>query len=143
VILGGCQPEKRTIGPSPPVTPPVSDADPRAVLYQKNAWQIAQGGRLFAWYGCQGCHTDTATGALDLADDHWQNGGGLAQVWTSIAEGRADGMPAYAGRVPDEQIWQLTAYVRDQHKHARPVLRRQNADEANEPQDGPPSRTDG
>ena len=137
VALAGCEPEKRDIGPSPPVTPPITEQDPRSDLYQKNAWQISQGGRLFSWYGCQGCHTDHAHGVLDLTDDVWKYGGGLAAVWASIAHGRPDGMPAYAGRIPDEQIWQLAAYVRDQHKHARPMLRRQDADETNEPQDGP------
>lgn len=131
--LCGCQREKRDVGPAPPVTPPISAQDPRSDQYQKNLWQIAQGARLFAWYGCQSCHTEQAHGALDLADDSWRNGGDLAQVWASIAEGRPDGMPAYGGRIPDEQIWQLTAYVRDMHNHARPMLRRQDADQLGEP----------
>lgn len=131
--LCGCQREKRDIGPSPPVTPPISARDPRSGQYQKNLWQISQGGRLFAWYGCQACHSEQAQGALDLTDDNWRNGGDLAQVWTSIDRGRPDGMPAYGDRIPAEQIWQITAYVRDLHNHAPPMVRRQDADQVGEP----------
>jgi len=131
--LCGCQREKRDLGPSPPVTPPISAQDPRSDQYQKNLWQISQGGRLFAWYGCQSCHSAEAQGALDLKDGSWRNGGDLAQVWASIAEGRPDGMPAYRDRIPVEQIWQIAAYVRDLHNHAPPMLRRQDADQGGEP----------
>lgn len=134
LALCACAPEKRDVGPAPPVTPPLSEQDQRIPLYQENKWQISQGGRFFTWYGCQSCHTEHAKGALDLTDDQWKNGGGFTAVWASIAAGRTDGMPGYAGRVPDEQIWQLTAYVRDEHRHARPLLRREDSDETNEPQ---------
>jgi mono/diheme cytochrome c family protein len=136
VVLGlsACEAEKRELGPTPPSSPPIGPNDPRIPQYQKNAYQISQGGRLFSWYGCQSCHGEQAKGAADLGDDRWRNGGSFDQVWTSIARGRADGMPAYQGRVPDEQIWQLTAYVRDLHKYARVKSRRQNLDQKGEPQ---------
>ncbi|MFN2532578.1 MAG: cytochrome c, partial [Pyrinomonadaceae bacterium] len=30
----------------------------------------------------------------------------------TIREGRPNGMPSFRGKIPDEQIWQLVAYVR-------------------------------
>jgi cytochrome c oxidase cbb3-type subunit 3 len=47
-----------------------------------------------------------------LTDDVWIYGGDALSIYTTIAEGRPNGMPGYAGRVPEDQLWQLTAYVR-------------------------------
>lgn len=132
--LLGCSVEKRSLGPSPPASPPTGPDDPRASHFQGNAYQIATGGRLFAWYGCQGCHGEEAKGAANLADDAWVHGGGIGRVYASIAHGWADGMPAYARRIPSEQIWQLTAFVRDLHKIPAVKRRRQDLDQAGEPQ---------
>jgi cytochrome c oxidase cbb3-type subunit 3 len=33
-------------------------------------------------------------------------------VAASILQGRPNGMPAFAGRIPEDQVWQLVAYVR-------------------------------
>ena len=35
-----------------------------------------------------------------------------AEVFESIYQGRPDGMPAWGGRITNDQIWMLTAYVR-------------------------------
>lgn len=130
----GCDAEKRSLGPTPPASSPVSRADPRTPRFQDNAYQISTGGRLFAWYGCQGCHGEQAKGPANLADDVWAHGSDIASVYASIAQGRPDGMPAYAKRVPPEQIWQLAAFVRDLHKIPDVKRRRQDLDEAGEPQ---------
>ena len=45
-------------------------------------------------------------------DEKWVYGGEIDQIYLSIAQGRANGMPAFAGKIPPEQIWQLAAYVR-------------------------------
>ena len=34
------------------------------------------------------------------------------QIFHTILEGRPNGMPAFRGKIPDKQIWQLAAYVR-------------------------------
>lgn len=34
------------------------------------------------------------------------------EVFESIFQGRPDGMPAWGGRISNDQIWMLTAYVR-------------------------------
>jgi cytochrome c oxidase cbb3-type subunit 3 len=33
-------------------------------------------------------------------------------VFESIYQGRPEGMPSWGGRIADDQIWMLTAYVR-------------------------------
>ena len=45
-------------------------------------------------------------------DDEWIYGGRLQQIHQTIVEGRPNGMPAWGGRIPDPQIWQIAAYVR-------------------------------
>ncbi|THD34598.1 MAG: hypothetical protein E7773_14540 [Sphingomonas sp.] len=130
--LGGCTNEARTLGPSLPQTRPVGDDDPRITAYQDNYNQVSQGGRYFSWYGCSGCHTENAKGAANLPDGRWRYGGGFAQVFGSIAD--RHGRLAYGSRVPIEQLWQLTAYVRDLPQHYPEKRRRVQKDAQAEPQ---------
>ena len=134
LLAAACAKEKRSLDPDQPQTAPTSAADPRASAYEQNTFQVSEGGRLFGWYGCQGCHGDDAKGALNLASGQWRFGGDVASVYASIAQGRAGGMPAYAGRVPAEELWQLTAYTRQLHEIAGPKRRRQDLDQQGEPQ---------
>jgi len=87
--------------------------DPRAAPYYDNAAVVNDGMRLFGRYNCSGCHSNGGGGmAPDLMDDVWIYGGRLEQIHQTIVEGRPNGMPAWGGKIPDEQIWQLAAYVR-------------------------------
>jgi cytochrome c oxidase cbb3-type subunit 3 len=45
-------------------------------------------------------------------DDKWIYGSSSRQIYSVIVEGRPNGMPAFAGRVTDQQVWQIVAYVR-------------------------------
>lgn len=47
-----------------------------------------------------------------LMDDEWIYGGRLEQIHQTLVEGRPNGMPAWGGKIPDEQLWQIAAYVR-------------------------------
>lgn len=87
--------------------------DPRAAAYYANAEAVTTGKRLFAQYNCAGCHSNGGGGmGPDLMDDVWIYGGRLEQIHQTLVEGRPNGMPAWGGKVPDEQLWQLSAYVR-------------------------------
>jgi len=80
--------------------------------YAYNAYAISQGKRLFDWYNCSGCH---AHGGGDigppLMDDRWIYGSAPTNVFATIVEGRPNGMPAFRGKIPEDQVWQLVAYV--------------------------------
>ena len=39
-------------------------------------------------------------------------GGEPAQIYSTIVEGRPNGMPSFGGRIPDYEVWRLVAYVR-------------------------------
>jgi len=130
--LAACSNEAREVGPSLPQTPPVGNMDPRIAAYRANLYQVSQGGRYFTWYGCSSCHGDGAPGAANLADGRWQHGGGFADVYRAIAAHRPE--PSYAGTIPVEQLWQVTAYVRDLPTHYPEKRRRVSLDQKGEPQ---------
>jgi len=132
LLTSGCSKEARDIGPSVAQTPPHDARDPRIGYYQDNAYQVAQGGRYFSWYGCTGCHADGSSGWRNLADGRWRRGDGFDRIYAAIADGH--GARHYAGRIPAEQLWQLTAYVRDLPLHTPEKRRRQMVDQVGEPQ---------
>jgi cytochrome c oxidase cbb3-type subunit 3 len=81
--------------------------------YEENAYAISQGKRLFTGYNCVGCHSHGGGGiGPPLMDDAWRYGYEPQAIFTSIVQGRPNGMPAFAGRIPEQQVWQLVAYVR-------------------------------
>ena len=73
-----------------------------------------EGRRLFLWYNCYGCHGGRAGGGMgpSLRDAVWLYGSTDQDIFNSIADGRPHGMPAWGLMLPEEQIWQLTAYIR-------------------------------
>ena len=128
VSIGGCQREERQFQPSPadesaPLQIRTTDLqagqttplqpDARRGLYENNAYNLAEGKRLYQWFNCVGCH---AHGGGDsgppLMDNQWRYGGAIEQIYATIQQGRPNGMPAFGGKIPDQQIWQLAGYVR-------------------------------
>jgi cytochrome c oxidase cbb3-type subunit 3 len=99
-----------TIFPGGGSAPP---EDPRVKLYESNTQAIAEGQRLFNWYNCVGCHFHGAGGmGPPLMDQHWIYGGRLDQIYASIVQGRPKGMPSWSGKIPDNEIWEIAAYVK-------------------------------
>jgi cytochrome c oxidase cbb3-type subunit III len=92
--------------------PAAADA-PSADPYGANAQGVNQGKTLFSQLNCVGCHSHGGGGmGPPLMDGRWIYGARPDQIFASIAQGRPNGMPAFAGRIVDDQIWQLVAYVR-------------------------------
>ena len=82
-------------------------------VYEENAYAVAQGQRLFTWYNCAGCHSHGGGGmGPALMDDKWIYGHQPENIFATIVQGRPNGMPSFAGKIPEAQIWQLVAYVR-------------------------------
>lgn len=81
--------------------------------FEGDKTKIKEGGALFVSYNCMDCHGADGSGAMgpSLADGRWHFGGTAGEVFQSIYEGRPEGMPAWGGRIPDDQIWRLVAYV--------------------------------
>jgi cytochrome c oxidase cbb3-type subunit III len=87
--------------------------DPRAKEYYDNAEAVSAGKKLFAQYNCSGCHSNGGGGmGPSLMDDEWIYGSRLVQIHQTLVEGRPNGMPAWGGKIPDQQLWQIATYVR-------------------------------
>jgi cytochrome c oxidase cbb3-type subunit 3 len=82
--------------------------------YEGDKRAITVGGQLFIGYNCLDCHGAEGSGAMgpSFQDGRWHFGGSPGEVFESIYQGRPDGMPAWGGRISNDQIWMLTAYVR-------------------------------
>lgn len=74
---------------------------------------LQDGRRLFDWYNCSGCHGGHAGGGMgpSLRDPVWIYGNRDDQIYSSIAQGRSRGMPAWGSKIPSQQIWELVAYI--------------------------------
>jgi mono/diheme cytochrome c family protein len=132
-LIPACSKESRTLGPEQPQTAPNGVGDPRAVYFEGNAYQVSQGGRYFSWYGCSTCHSDGASGARDLSADLKRRRQTFDRTYAFITS--HPGVPVrYGDRVPVEQLWQITAYVRSLAETKPELRRRQDLDEAGEPQ---------
>jgi cytochrome c oxidase cbb3-type subunit 3 len=90
-------------------SPPTGTTSP----YQTNAWGISEGQRLYAAYNCAGCHAPGGGGAIGpaLRDDEWRYGFAPFNIYSAIVEGRPDGMPSFRNKIPDQQVWQIVAYI--------------------------------
>jgi cytochrome c oxidase cbb3-type subunit 3 len=113
-----------------PLQPGEPQGLPRVIgPYHENAWGIGEGKRLYAYFNCVGCHAYGGGGiGPALMDDQWIYGAAPQQIYSTIVEGRPNGMPAFGGRIPDQQVWQLVAYVQSMS--------------GNVPKDAAPSRDD-
>jgi len=75
---------------------------------------LGTGAKLYIAYNCVDCHGADGAGAMGptFQDGRWHFGGSSGAVFESIYQGRPEGMPSWGGRIADDQIWMLTAYVR-------------------------------
>ena len=121
----GCERERREFRPNPtsssspvvrvsPLQPgPAVVTDSAAGPYAGDAYEMSQGKQLFSQMNCVGCHAHGG-GAIGpaLMDATWIYGSTPSQIFASIQQGRPNGMPTFRGKLTDDQIWQLVAYVR-------------------------------
>lgn len=125
LAVTGCRRERRQFREAPPAVTThdvvVSDLRPGGgsptapthTPFENNAYAVSEGKRLYESYNCVGCHAHGG-GAIGpaLMDDEWIYGHEADQIYHTILEGRPNGMPAFRGKIPDFQIWELAAYVR-------------------------------
>jgi cytochrome c oxidase cbb3-type subunit III len=109
--------------------------------HEQNAFAVSQGKRLFRWYNCSGCHANGGGGmGPPLMDDKWLYGAEPQQIVDTILQGRPNGMPSFAGRIPEDQAWQIAAYVRSMSGQLRTDVAANRSDSLSS---GPPeSRRD-
>lgn len=126
VILSGCNRGQDPLAGLPPPGALVegnrqSELQPGPesnARHQKNPFEgdpeaVARGKRLYDQFNCSGCHA-SGGGAIGppLMDDQWIYGSSSANIFWTIIEGRPQGMPAFGGRIAEDQAWRIAAYVR-------------------------------
>jgi cytochrome c oxidase cbb3-type subunit 3 len=107
----GPPPVRTPVGPVPGGT----ETPPRPQNpYSSNVGAMSEGRTLFVRMNCSGCHGGRAGGGMgpSLRDPDWLFGNSDAQIFSSIAEGRSHGMPAWGTKLTDDQIWKLVTYVK-------------------------------
>ena len=123
----GCKREERNFRPSPPASEVINETQvsvlnpgghplpgpPTPDIYQESAYSVSEGKRLFNQYNCSGCHANGGGGmGPPLMDNNWIYGSEPQNIFTTIVEGRPNGMPSFRNRIPEFQVWELAAYVR-------------------------------
>jgi cytochrome c oxidase cbb3-type subunit 3 len=123
----GCQREKRTYQDQSPYVEKAdnlvvqSDLHPGLVppskaisnKYEESAYAASEGQKLYQQYHCNGCHFNGGGGiGPPLMDDQWIYGSSPENIYNTIVQGRPNGMPSFAGKIPTPQVWMLVAYVR-------------------------------
>jgi cytochrome c oxidase cbb3-type subunit III len=63
-----------------------------------------------------------------LMDAGWRYGGDPASIFASIMQGRPQGMPSFGGHIPEDQAWQIVAYVRSMSGQLRKDVAPSRAD---------------
>ena len=108
----GCQRSRRTLSETAPMN---ARAEPMAGSrnpYEDNAYAMTEGQRLYEWYNCSGCHARGGGGiGPPLMADVWRYGKDPGNIYTSIVEGRPNGMPSWRGKMPEYHVWQIVTYV--------------------------------
>jgi cytochrome c oxidase cbb3-type subunit III len=108
---GGTGSVVRTSGLS--AGPPVPDPTARNP-YADDERSIAEGKALYEGFNCAGCHGGAGGGGIGppFADRLWIYGDEPENIFQSIAQGRPNGMPSFGGKIPEEVMWRIVAYVR-------------------------------
>ncbi len=127
-VLPGCQRETREVDPpipfsqlqlastssvmaggSDPGTP-----DPRIERFEKNAFHVGEGHRLYEQFNCADCHGVGGGGGIGpaLIDEEWIYGASSPQIVATLIQGRPNGMPSFRNVLTEEQMWQIAAWVR-------------------------------
>ncbi|MFL5305671.1 MAG: c-type cytochrome [Polyangia bacterium] len=93
--------------------PGPGDIAPLANPMGRDPTAQTEGYHLFQQFNCSGCHGGRAGGGMgpSLRDPDWLYGSTPDRIFNSIAQGRGRGMPSWGARIPEKQIWELTAYI--------------------------------
>lgn len=139
LALSGCRRDRRDFSGLGPGASLAADVAPNSGAgmpghgdpnpFHTNAYGLGQGATLYQWFNCTGCHAQGG-GAIGppLMDNQWLYGASAEEIYSSIANGRPNGMPAFGKRLGPDQVWQLVSYVQSLSGHV--------------PQDVAPSRGD-
>jgi cytochrome c oxidase cbb3-type subunit 3 len=75
----------------------------------------SRGMKAFETFNCSGCHASNGAGGMGpaLSNDQWIHRSSPANIYLTIVQGRANGMPAFGTMLPDSTIWELVSYIQN------------------------------
>lgn len=125
LLLAGCEREERRFRSDPsangrPGYARLSELEPGPHTpdpvvknpYIKNAFALSEGQQLYTQMNCVGCHFHGGGGiGPALMDQKWIYGSDPENIFSTIVEGRPNGMPAFRRKMTDDQVWKVVAYV--------------------------------
>ena len=114
VPVTGIYPGGTPSGLNPDMPNPLAD-DPDAV---------ARGAKDFDSFNCSGCHMANGGGGMGpaLSNDIWIYRSSPANIYLTIVQGRAAGMPAFGAMLPDRTVWELVAYIKNLSNRPSPTF---------------------
>jgi cytochrome c oxidase cbb3-type subunit 3 len=127
MLLSACKREERELRPSPAASQVINEAQVSGLnpggnplpgpstpsMYEESAYAVSEGKRLFNQYNCSGCHANGGGGiGPPLMDNYWVYGSEPANIFSTIMQGRPNGLPAFRNRIPEYQGWEIVAFVR-------------------------------
>ena len=126
LALGSCKREERGFRVTPPPSGrvqtvrltelqpgPAQTPETTVNEYEENAYAVSEGKRLYEQMNCVGCHFHGGGGiGPPLMDARWIYGSDPSQIFSTIVQGRPNGMPAFRNKLNDDQVWKIAAYVR-------------------------------
>jgi cytochrome c oxidase cbb3-type subunit 3 len=75
---------------------------------------VQRGMKDFDAFNCSGCHAANAGGGMgpSLSNSTWVYRSSPGNIYLTIIQGRAAGMPAFGAMLPDRTVWELVAYIK-------------------------------
>jgi len=103
--------EMRMVAEASPVT--ASKRNPFA-----GSKKAAEEGEKIFKKNCAVCHGEDAEGGIgpNLTDDKWRYGNSDSDLYTTISEGRPNGMPSWKGKLGNEAIWKVITFIASQRE---------------------------
>ena len=94
---------------------------PVANPYEHDPTAEAEGKQLYNAMNCAGCHGPAGGGGMGppFADADWIYGDQPENIVASILRGRPNGMPSFAGKLPEAEAWKIAIFVRSLGATAR------------------------
>lgn len=119
-ILAGCP--VGLASAQPPSAAPLTAEDVAALKNPLpfNSESIAAGKTVYLLNNCAACHGSDGKALLDIVAENatdltdpkfWNNGTEPGQIFKSLHDGAGPKMPAFRGKIKDEDLWRLVNFI--------------------------------
>lgn len=113
VLPSGTPAGVRTSDLSAGVALPDTTTDNPFSTEAEKASALRDGQQLYSSMNCAGCHGGKGGGGIGppLSDLQWTYGHRLENIVQTVLQGRPNGMPSYANKLPQSEVWKIAIFV--------------------------------